>query len=184
MICPEVFLSSSKGNLKPLGSGVITFVSEPRLTRSKALLPPTRPLRDLPIRSVGRGKHRPCKAIWRGRDGHIHASSDVEAVFDGDGRHGNSPLFRPSFRTRVRVDHEYGCWCFRGSPRKRRTLSQADVGVGRYRRITPMITTTKNTSTMPWTMANGGSAGGTLGASACSAGTFRKDWITSTNTLR
>lgn len=42
------------------------------------------------------------------------------------------------------------------------------------RRIAPMITTTKNASTMPWTMANGGSAGGTLGASAGSAGTFRK----------
>ena len=55
---------------------------------------------------------------------------------------------------------------------------------GRYRRITPMITMTKNTSTMPWAMANGGSAGGTLGASACSAGTFRNDWTTSTNTLR
>ena len=47
-----------------------------------------------------------------------------------------------------------------------------------------MITITKNTSTMPWATANGGSAGGTLGASACSAGTFRNDWTTSTNTLR
>jgi hypothetical protein len=50
--------------------------------------------------------------------------------------------------------------------------------------IAGSITTTKNTSTMHWTMANGGSVGGTLGASACSVGTFRKDWITSTNTLR
>ena len=60
----------------------------------------------------------------------------------------------------------------------------AYAGIGRYRLIAPMITTTKNTSTMPWAMANGGSAGGTLGASACSAGIFRKLWITSTNTLR
>jgi hypothetical protein len=71
-----------------------------------------------------------------------------------------------------------------GFASEKTTLSQAYVAVGRYRRITPMITTTKNTSTMPWTMANCGSAGGTLGASACSAGTFRKDWITSRNTLR
>ena len=65
---------------------------------------------------------------------------------------------------------------FPDSPRKRRTPSQTYVGVGRYRRITPMITTTKNNSTMPWTME--------LDASARSAGRFRKDWITSTNTLR
>jgi hypothetical protein len=46
--------------------------------------------------------------------------------------------------------------------------------IGRYRRIMPMITTTKNTSTMPWTMANGGSVGGMLVGGACRAGTFRK----------
>ena len=63
-------------------------------------------------------------------------------------------------------------------------ICQAYVEMGRYRLIAPIITMTKNTSTMPWTTANGGSAGGTLGASACSAGTFRNDWITSTNTLR
>src|SRR5215213_3296308 len=61
---------------------------------------------------------------------------------------------------------------------------QLYVGAGRYRRTAPMITTTKKTSTMPWATANGGSAGGTLGASACSTGTFRNDWITSTNMLR
>ncbi|HVQ73414.1 MAG TPA: hypothetical protein VMT08_38535 [Bradyrhizobium sp.] len=39
-----------------------------------------------------------------------------------------------------------------------------------------MITATKNASTMPWTTE--------LAASACSAGSFRKDWISSRNALR
>src|SRR5882724_5840900 len=68
-----------------------------------------------------------------------------------------------------------------GSP-SFRTGSGAEIG--RYRRSTTMITATKSTSTTPWTTANGGSAGGTLGASACRAGTFRKDWITRTKMLR
>src|SRR5471030_321016 len=61
---------------------------------------------------------------------------------------------------------------------------QANVGIDRNRLTAPMITMMKNTSTTPWTTANGGSLGGTLGASACNGPTFRKLWITSTNTLR
>ena len=47
-----------------------------------------------------------------------------------------------------------------------------------------MIATMNITSTMTWTTANGGSLGGTLGASACRGPILRKLWITSTNTLR
>src|SRR5664280_611233 len=61
---------------------------------------------------------------------------------------------------------------------------QANAGIGRYRRNAPMIMMTKNTSTMPWTTANTGPDGGLPGASAVRAGTLRKLWITSTNTLK
>ena len=55
---------------------------------------------------------------------------------------------------------------------------------GRNRLMAPMVTRTKNSSTMPCTMANTGPAGGLPGATALSAGTLRKLWITSTNTLK
>ena len=47
------------------------------------------------------------------------------------------------------------------------SAQSCDVRIGRYRRITPTITTTKNNSTMPWTTE--------LGTSARSAGRFRND---------
>ena len=65
-----------------------------------------------------------------------------------------------------------------------RDSGQAFGHAGRKRRHAPMIMTTKNTSTMPWATANTGPEGGLPGASAVSAGTFRKLWMTSTNTLK
>jgi hypothetical protein len=63
-------------------------------------------------------------------------------------------------------------------------LAFAGRHAGRKRRHTPMIMTTKNTSAMPWATPNTGPAGGLPGASTVSAGTFRKLWMTSTNTLK
>src|SRR4249920_3020263 len=56
-------------------------------------------------------------------------------------------------------------------------LRSRRLHAGRKRRNAPMIISTKNTSTMPCTTPNTGPDGGTLGASACSAGTLRNDWI-------
>jgi hypothetical protein len=66
-----------------------------------------------------------------------------------------------------RLKHSCKRMVISGFPSERRTRSQVRIDVGWYRRITPMITMTKNTSTMPWTMANGSSAGAALGARAC-----------------
>src|ERR1700676_3418981 len=109
---------------------------------------------------------------------------NLGAVFGLDGWHGRTPFCMTSFRDpRQRGPGISGfrVRCF-ASPRL--TFNQPYVGIGRNRLMAPMITMTKNTSTMPWKMANGGSLGGTLGASACNAGTLRKAWMTSTNMLR
>src|SRR5581483_10876338 len=45
---------------------------------------------------------------------------------------------------------------------------------GRKRRNAAMPAMTKSTSTTPWVTANGGSLGGTLGASSCNTPIFRK----------
>ncbi len=84
----------------------------------------------------------------------------------------------PSLGTHVRhVDHNDEIWCenmsFTRMPR-----------AGRNRLTAPVITTTKNSSTMPCTTANTGPDGGLPGASAVNAGILRKLWITSTNTLQ
>src|SRR3954469_24901614 len=55
---------------------------------------------------------------------------------------------------------------------------------GRNFRIAITLRRTKAISTIPCTIANGGSLGGTLGAKACSGGTLRKLWMISTKTLR
>ena len=104
---------------------------------------------------------------------------DLDAVFGLDRRHAQllcGSSIRP-FANRTGA-----------SERNSRSLpnddDQAYAGIGRNRRIAPMITTTKNRSTMPWTTANAGPDGGLPGASAVSAGILRKLWITSTNTLK
>ena len=61
---------------------------------------------------------------------------------------------------------------------------QTNMATGLNRRTAPMITITKNTSATPWITANAGPDGGLPGASAVSAGIFRKLWMISTNTLR
>src|SRR5260370_748951 len=89
------------------------------------------------------------------------------------------------------VDPESGCCRSRfrvrrfASPRNDENLRRADqanVGMGRNRLAAPMITMTKNASTMPWITANGGSV--CVGASAFRASTLRNPWITRTNTFR
>src|ERR1700742_2602173 len=66
----------------------------------------------------------------------------------------------------------------------RNYVDQANTGAGRNRLTAPMITTTKNSSTMPCNRANAGPEGGLPGASAINAGILRKLWITSTKTFR
>src|SRR6185369_7710605 len=97
---------------------------------------------------------------------------DLDAVLGRDGGHGNSPLVTPSMSIKP-AD---------ASPPASQSSAEFDHA-GRNRRHTPMIMTTKNTSTMPCTTANTGPLGGLPGASAVKAGILRKLWITSTKTL-
>ena len=90
---------------------------------------------------------------------------DLDAVLGGDGGHGNSPLccVIPGHAS----TRGPGIWMSRSSSGSRvTTIGQAYVSAGRNRRDAPMITRTKNTSTMPCTTANTGPAGGSPGASA------------------
>src|SRR3979490_1547077 len=137
----------------------------------------------LPVPVIGR--QRPAVREHHRLSGAPVLVVDFNAVFGFDGCHGDAPLLTPSFRdTRLRVDPESRDSAFNASRCPGMTFDQANVGMGRNRLTAPMITSTKNRSTMPWIMANGGSLGGTLGASACNAGTFRKAWMMRTNTLR
>src|ERR1700726_672089 len=109
---------------------------------------------------------------------------NLGAVFGLDGWHGRTPFCMTSFRDQRQRGPGISGFRVRCFASPGMTFDQPYVGIGRNRLMAPMITMTKNTSTMPWRMANGGSLGGTLGASACNAGTLRKAWMTSTNMLR
>ena len=117
----------------------------------------------------------------------IHVE-DLDAVFGGDDRHLIAPLVADlQARTQLtRAPSRVTFYAVRRREMMSSAPDQANV-TGLNRRQAPMITTAKNTSTMPCTTANtgpDGGFGGTAGASACSAGTLRKLWMTSTKTLR
>src|SRR5437879_6351355 len=103
---------------------------------------------------------------------------DLGSVLGLDRWHRNTPALRRHSGTRVnpQVENqiETSAQARPGMPNP----AQASAAVGRNRRDAPTITMTKNSSTRPWITAKGGSLGGTLGASACSAGILRKPWIT------
>src|SRR5215470_1668714 len=75
----------------------------------------------------------------------------------------------------------------RAGARNRGVYCDRDIGTnqaGRNRVTARNVMKAKNASTMSCTAPNTGPDGGAPGAIACSAGTFRKVWITSTKQLR
>src|SRR6516225_6847873 len=117
---------------------------------------------------------------------------DFDTVSGGDDGHGTlSSLLLPSFRgastTRSgNLETVERCSGFGSSSRPDGKGNQTNA-IGLNRRHAPMITSTKNTKTMPCTTPNTGpegGAGGTLGATACNAGTLRNAWMIRTKMFR
>src|SRR6266849_1772731 len=137
----------------------------------------------LPVPVIGR--QRPTMAEYDGLTRAPVLVIDCGAVFGRNRWHRETPLWLesnvpPPRHSGATQGVEPG---MTNSKSVKRSADQANAGTGRNRLIAPMIMRMKNTSTMPCTTANTGPDGGLPGASAVNAGTLRKLWITSTNTL-